>query len=99
MERFADTVRRATLRVERGWAAREPCYFQQGGGNLCCQRGELKKDPVGALIYATRQTTQGQCRCKRSQDMCAVFAALWPQPERPAGEPNKGQPVDWQLLE
>lgn len=53
--------------------------FQQGGGNLCCQRGKLNKDPAGALIYATRQTTQGQCRCKPSEGfvrrVCSALAA------------------------
>jgi hypothetical protein len=77
--RFAVHCAASHLRVERGWAARELCYFQQGGGNLCCQRGNLNKDPAGALIYATRQTTQDQCRCKRSQGfvrrVCSALAA------------------------
>lgn len=53
-EWFADTLRRAFLRVEWGWEAKEPCGLSQGGCDLFCKRGELNKDPAGALIYATR---------------------------------------------
>jgi len=70
--------------------------YDECGCELCCQRGEINKDPAGALIYATRQTTRGKKRRKQNNKL---FAAKWlatflTKPERPAGEPKSWQPVD-----